>query len=77
MTSAKSSSCLRCEAINLTAVTASLLADTAIFVAVTASYSAMTIQYNTKFVKRHVAVASEALANRTVKKHRRGRTNVL
>ena len=30
-----------------------------------------TIQYNTKFVKRHVAVASEALANRTVKKHRR------
>ena len=34
-----------------------------------------TIQYNTKFVKRHVAVASEALANRTVKKHRR--TNVL
>ena len=36
-----------------------------------------TIQYNTKFVKRHVAVASEALANRTVKKHRRRRTNVL
>jgi len=35
-----------------------------------------TIQYSTKFVKRHVAVASEALANRTVKKHRR-RTNVL
>ena len=35
------------------------------------------IQYNTKFVKRHVAVASEALANRTVKKHRRRRTNVL
>jgi len=34
-------------------------------------------QYNTKFVKRHVAVASEALANRTVKKHRRRRTNVL
>ena len=34
-----------------------------------------TIQY--KFVKRHVAVASEALANRTVKKHRRRRTNVL
>jgi len=31
---------------------------------------------NTKFVKRRVAVASEALANRTVKKHRRGRTNV-
>jgi len=31
-----------------------------------------TIQYNTKFVKRHVAVALEALANRTVKKHRRG-----
>ena len=28
-----------------------------------------TIQYNTKFVKCHVAVASEALANRTVKKH--------
>ena len=38
----------------------------------------VTIQkYNTKFVKRHVAVASEALANRTVKKHRRTRTNVL
>ena len=36
-----------------------------------------TIQYNIKFVKRHVAVASEALANRTVKKHRRERTNVL
>ena len=36
-----------------------------------------TIQYNTKFVKRHVAVASEALANRSVKKHRRRRTNVL
>ena len=36
-----------------------------------------TIQYNTKFVKRHVAVASQALANRTVKKHRRRRTNVL
>jgi len=35
------------------------------------------IQYNIKFVKRHVAVASEALANRTVKKHRRRRTNVL
>ena len=34
-----------------------------------------TIQY--KFVKRHVAVASEALANRSVKKHRRRRTNVL
>ena len=34
-------------------------------------------KYNTKFVKRHVAVASEALANRTVKKHRRRRTNVL
>jgi len=34
-----------------------------------------TIQYNTKFVKRHVAVASEALANRTVKKHRRRRSN--
>ena len=33
--------------------------------------------YNTKFVKRHVAVASEALANRTVKKHRRRKTNVL
>jgi len=31
---------------------------------------------NTKFVKRRVAVASEALANRTVKKHRRRRTNV-
>jgi len=28
------------------------------------------MQYNTKSVKRHVAVASEALANRTVKKHR-------
>ena len=27
------------------------------------------MQYTTKFVKRHVAVASEALANRTVKKH--------
>jgi len=37
----------------------------------------MSIQYNTKFVKRHVAVASEALANRTVKKHRQRRTNVL
>jgi len=36
-----------------------------------------TIQYNTKFVKRHVAVASEALANRSVKKQRRRRTNVL
>ena len=36
-----------------------------------------TIQYNTKFVKRHVAVASEALANRTVNKHKRRRTNVL
>jgi len=36
-----------------------------------------TIQYNTKFAKRHVAVASEALADRTVKKHRRRRTNVL
>jgi len=36
-----------------------------------------TIQCNTKFAKRHVAVASEALANRTVKKHRRRRTNVL
>jgi len=35
------------------------------------------IQYNAKFVKRHVAVASEALANRSVKKHRRRRTNVL
>jgi len=32
---------------------------------------------NTKFVKRRVAVASEALANRTVKKHTRRRTNVL
>ena len=30
-----------------------------------------------KFVKHHAAVASEALANRTVKKHRRRRTNVL
>ena len=39
--------------------------------------AAITIQYNTKFVKRHVTVASEALANRTVKKHRRRRTNVL
>jgi len=37
----------------------------------------LTIQYNTKFVKHHVAVASEALANRTVKKHRRRRPNVL
>jgi len=36
-----------------------------------------TIQYNTKFVKRHVAVASEALANRSVKKQRRRKTNVL
>jgi len=37
-----------------------------------------TIQkYNTKFVKRHVAVASEALANRSVKKNRRRRTSVL
>ena len=36
-----------------------------------------TKKYNTKFVKRHVAVASEALTNRTVKKHRRRRTNVL
>ena len=35
------------------------------------------IQYNTKFVKRHVAVALEALANRTVKKHGRKRTDVL
>ena len=38
------------------------------------------LQYNTiqyKVVKRHVAVVSEALANRTVKKHRRRRTNVL
>ena len=34
-------------------------------------------KYNTKFVKRHVAVASEALANRTVKKQRRRRTDVL
>ena len=34
--------------------------------------------YNTKFVvKRHDAVAPEALANRTVKKQRRRRTNVL
>jgi len=33
--------------------------------------------YNTKFVKCHVAVASEALANRAVKKHRWRRTNVL
>ena len=44
-------------------------------------YLALSIQYNraynTKFVKRHVAVASKALANRTVKKHRRRRTNVL
>jgi len=32
---------------------------------------------NTKFVKRRVAMASEALANSTVKKHRRRRTNVL
>jgi len=32
---------------------------------------------NTMFVKRCVAVASEALANRAVKKHRRRRTNVL
>ena len=38
--------------------------------------AAYTIQYNTEFVKRHVAVASEALVNRTVKKHKR-RTNVL
>jgi len=34
-----------------------------------AQYIHTIIQYNTKFVKRHVAVASEALANRTVKKH--------
>ena len=34
-------------------------------------------QYNTKVVKCHVAVDSEALANRTVKKHRWKRTNVL
>jgi len=33
----------------------------------------VTIQYNTKFGKRHIA----ALANRTGKKHRRRRTNVL
>jgi len=33
--------------------------------------------YNTIFVKRHVAVASEALANRSVRKQRRRRTNVL
>jgi len=26
------------------------------------------MQYNTKFVKRHVAVASEALANKTSKR---------
>ena len=39
--------------------------------------SILTIQYNTKFLKCHVAVASEALANRTVKKHKRRRTNVL
>ena len=36
-----------------------------------------TIQYNTKFVQRHVAMASDALENETVKKHRRRRTNVL
>jgi len=42
-----------------------------------AGKDATVIQYNTKFVKRHVAVASEALVNRTVKKHRRRRTNVL
>jgi len=40
-------------------------------------WATFTIQYNTKFVKRRVAVASEALANRSVKKHRRRRTNVL
>jgi len=32
------------------------------------SEAAIRYKYNTKFVKRHVAVASEALANRTVKK---------
>ena len=32
-----------------------------------------TIRYNTKFVQRHVAVASETLTNRTVKKHKRRR----
>ena len=53
-----------------------LEADWARFEAVFAR-GKLTIQYNTKFVKRHVAVASEALANRTVKKHRRRRTNVL
>jgi len=42
-----------------------------------AAAAARFTQYNTKFVKRHVAVASEALANRTVKKQRRRRTNVL
>jgi len=46
-----------------------------IFLHVTGVYN--TIQYNTKFVKRHVAVASEALANRSVRKQRRRRTNVL
>ena len=44
---------------------------------VSAFAASSTIQYNTKFVKRHVAVASKALANRTVKKQRRRRTNVL
>ena len=43
----------------------------------TGNYYNTILQYNTTFVKRHVAVASEALANRTVKKHRRRRTNVL
>jgi len=32
---------------------------------------------NTKFVKSRVAMASEAVANSTAKKHRRRRTNVL
>jgi len=41
------------------------------------AYTPDTMQYNAEFVKRHVAVASEAPANRTVKKQRRRRTNVL
>ena len=41
------------------------------------SYNTIQKKYNTKFVKRHVALASEALANRSVRKQRRRRTNVL
>jgi len=44
------------------------------------TYAPFTIQYNTiqyKICKAPCCVASEALANRTVKKHRRRRTTVL